>query len=214
MSISVLIVEDHPIVCEGLQQLLTLQPDMDVVGIAQDGLTAVALAHRLHPDIVLMDINLPGLNGVATARRMRQELTPPPQVIMLTAHHERHLVLDALHAGAAGYLLKQTTLQELLHAIRLVHTGVRYLTPCVAEMLLPDLLTPQTAHQPAANLTPREREVVQLLAAGHSAKEAAALLGLRLTTVESYRKQAMTKLDLHTVADLTRYAIREGLLTP
>ncbi len=213
MTVTILIAEDHCILREGLSQLLAHQPGFRVVGEASNGREAVERTCTLTPTLVIMDVGLPDLNGVEATRRIRQECTPPPKIIALTARADRKTALEMLQAGAWGYVLKDAPFDELLQAIHLVLRGTHYLCPAVADLLLTDFLAGPTDTPGiiASALTSREREVVQLLSEGHSTKEIAVTLHLSPTTVESYRKNIMAKLDLHTVADLTKYAIREGL---
>jgi DNA-binding NarL/FixJ family response regulator len=213
MAVTILIAEDHRILREGLSQLLALQPGFRVVAEADTGRQAVEQACALSPTLVIMDVGLPDLNGVEATRRIRQECAVPPKIIALTARADRKTALEMLQAGAWGYVLKDAPFDELLQAIQLVLRGTHYLCPAVADLLLTDFLAGpgETPGNPASTLTSREREVVQLLAEGQSTKEIAHTLHLSPATVESYRKSIMAKLDLHTVAELTKYAIREGL---
>ena len=213
VTIKVLIADPHGIVREGLAALLAGEPDMQVVGEASDGLDAVKLAGSLGSDIVLLDLAMPSLNGIDATRRIR-ETSPGSKVICLTSRSEKRLMAEMIEAGAAGYILKDCPFQELANAIRTVMGGGRVVSPELANVVLP---TGQPgASAPARSsafllLSPREREVLQLLSEGKNAKEIAAMLRLSRKTVEAHRTNIMEKLDIRTIAGLTRYAIREGL---
>ncbi len=215
MKIRVLLADDHTIVRESLRIALHEAEDMEVVGEATTGREALHMTEELGPDVVIIDIGMPDLNGIdATGRIIGSN--PDVRVIALSAHTERQLVTSMLDAGASGYLLKDSPLSELVHAVRAVHHGKKYLSPDV----LPDILDPASSGELPAQLSVysvlgrREREVLQLLAEGQTSKQIARTLYISPGTVETHRRNIMRKLDLHSVAELTRYAIREGLTQP
>ena len=210
MSIKILLVEDHQILREGLVALLEKAPGLKVVGDGEDGNAAVQLAKELHPDVVVMDISLPGLNGIDATRQILLE-NPGVKVIALSVHSDRRFVKGMLQAGASGYLLKFSASQELIKAIHLVMGGRIYLSPEIAGVVVDDYKSPEPDNSVFTLLTMREREVLQLFAAGKSPREIAEVLCLGLKTVEGYRRQVMEKLGFNSFADLVKYAIREGL---
>lgn len=211
MSIRLLIADDHKMMREGLRALLTDEPDIEVVGDAADGRAIVELAAKLTPDIVLMDIGMPYLNGIEATRRITG-VSGGPRVIALSAHADRSFVQGILKAGASGYILKNSAFDELSHAIRAISNGQMYLSPAIAGVVVEGFLQANGASsKDDANLTGREREILQLVTEGISTREIAAQLHISGKTVESHRRQLMKKLDLHTVAELTKYAVRNGL---
>lgn len=213
MTIRILLVDDHKIVCDGLRLVLEQQPGMEVVGVAHDGRRGVRLAHELRPDVVILDVAMPDLNGLEAARQLLAQ-QPQLRIVALSMHSDRRYVAGMLEAGAQGYLLKDCAAEELADAIRTVVGGRVYLSPSVSGQVV-EALRQRNLDQagPAAKLTPREREVLQLLAEGHATRRVAQRLHLSVKTVETHRRQLMEKLDLHSVADLTRYALREGITT-
>ena len=215
MSIRVLVADDHGIVREGLRTLLEKQSDIDVIGEAENGRTAVRMAQELLPDVIIMDITMPDLNGVE-ATRQAVAVAPNAKVIALSMHSDKRFVEGMLSAGARGYLLKDSLFEELAHAVRSVASGRAYLTPSIAGLVVEEYVDHVRRHTSARppgvrGLSPREREVLQLLAEGRSAREAAARLGISHGTIDSHRRHIMQKLDIHSTAELTKYAIREGL---
>ena len=213
--IRILLADDHAIVREGLSALLAYEPDMTVVGHAADGRRAVALAGELTPDVVVMDIGLPELNGIDATRQIARE-QPRVKVLCLSMHSEKRIVRAVLEAGAAGYLVKNCASRELAEAIRTVAAGRTYLSPAIAGEVVQELLRQRPARRGGAygELSEREREVLQLIAEGHSTKEIAAQVQRSEKTVAAHRVHILAKLHLQGVADLTRYAVREALIEP
>ena len=214
MSIGVLLVDDHAIIREGLRSLLEKQPDMEVLADTDEGRRAVELVRELSPDVVIMDVTMPGLNGIEATRLIATEF-PEVRVIALSIHSQRRFIADMLSAGAAGYILKECLFDELVQAIQAVAVGGRYLSPRIADVVVEDYVKrlSSTADSPLAALTGREREVLQLVAEGKSTKEIALELHVSTKTIEANRRQIMEKLDVHSVAELTKCAVREGLTT-
>lgn len=208
---NVLLADDHGIMREGLRALLVRQEGITVVGEAADGPSALELARRLRPDVVILDIGLPGLSGIEVAVRITAEL-PRTRTVALSKHHDRRFVARMLKAGAAAYLIKECAFDELTDAIGTVMRGRKYLGAGIAGTVI-DLL--QEVDEPGstlAELTDREREVLQLLAEGRTAKEIAGAFGVSVKTVDTHRHHVMDKLQVESVAELTRIAIREGLV--
>jgi len=214
-KITVLLAEDHMVVREGFRKMLELEDDIQVVGEAQDGRKAVALAMKLRPAVVLMDIAMPLLNGLEAARQLQKEL-PATKVLMLSAHSDDAYVQNAINSGAVGFLLKQTSAHDVCRAIRDVHGGKTFFSPAISKRqarLNPALSGRRgLLMEKAAELTSREMEVLQLIAEGKANKETAAELGIGIKTVEKHREHLMQKLDLHDTASLTRYAIGAGII--
>lgn len=215
MSIRILIADDHKIMLDGLKALIEAQQDMKVVGQALNGREAVKLAHKEKPDMVIIDVAMPDLNGLEAMRQILSE-NPKTKVIALSMHSDRRYVTGMLSAGASGYILKHCAFEELAHAINTVLSNQVYLSPAIAEIVVKELSqprSPRSRKQPASlsSLTSREREVLQLIAEGHSAREIAQRLHLSVKTVETHRRQIMEKLGIRSVAELTKFAIREGL---
>lgn len=212
-NIKIVLADDHRIVREGLGALLRQQPDFEVVGEAEDGLAAVKLARTLQPDVVVTDISMPGLNGVEAVRRIHLE-EPGVKVLCLSVHDETAMVLSVIDAGAAGYVLKDASFEELVRAIRQVMTHRIYLSPALVGIFVEKYRTresPEPLAVAASPLTAREREVVQLFSEGYSSNEIAARLNVSAKTVASHREHILAKLRIRSIAELTRYAIREGL---
>jgi DNA-binding NarL/FixJ family response regulator len=212
--IRVLLADDHDLFRAGLRVLLQDLGGFEVVAEAGDGREAVRLAGELRPDVVLMDLMMPGLNGLEATARMAREL-PGVRVLVLSMNAAEEFVLPAVRAGASGYILKNARPAELEQAIRAVARGETYLTPAVSGHLIDDYRRRAPGEAGSLDkLTPRQREVLQLVAEGHSSKEIARRLGVSVKTVETYRSQLMDALDIHDIAGLTRYAIRKGLVSP
>ena len=213
--ITVLLAEDHEVVGQGIRTLLELEADLQVVGRALDGRKAVALAKKLQPDVVVMDIAMPLMNGLEATRQIVSAL-PATRVLVLSAHPDDAYVREALTAGASGYILKQSTAQEVCGGIRLVRAGKKCFSPSIAARLHRILPEGEPARSLPGDLKPtltsREREVLQLIAEGKANKETADELGISIKTVEKHRSHLMAKLDIHHTAGLTRYALDEGMI--
>lgn len=211
MNVKILLADDHRLMRQGLRSMLEEQSGLEVVGEADDGRTAVKLAKELRPDVVIMDVTMPDLNGIDATRQILAG-ERPPKVIALSMHTERQFVMEMLAAHASGYLPKDSPIDELLAAIEAVMRGDIYLSPRVTGVLVNECVAgvPE-AGAFCGTLSPREREVLQLVAEGKSSKEIALMLHLSSKTVEGHRRQIMDKLKLYSVAELTRYAIREGV---
>ena len=212
MSIRVFLADDHKIIREGIRTLLEKQPDIEVVGEAENGRKTVQLVQKLLPNVVIMDIAMPDLNGIEATRQIIAN-TLGVKVIALSMHHDRRFVSEMLNVGASGYLLKDCAFEELINAIRAVVGNRIFLSPKIVDNVIKDYthLFSKTEISAFSILTPREREVLQLLSEGKTTKEIALHLIVSVKTVETYRQQLMDKLDIHSIADLTKYAIREGL---
>jgi DNA-binding NarL/FixJ family response regulator len=212
MSMRILLADDHQIVREGLRSMLNQHADMEVVAEAADGRRAVELAQELNPDVVVMDVGMPGLNGIEATRQITMK-EPDAKIVALSMHSDRRFMGEMLKAGAKGYLLKDGAFEELATAIRSVASDKVYLSPKIADVVVDDYVRHQGQTEPSAfaKLTPREREVLQLMAEGRATKEIAMDLRVSIKTVETHRRQIMEKLNIYSVAELTKYAIREGL---
>ncbi len=212
MSIKILLADDHEIVRYGLRCVIEEQPDMEVVGDAVNGRTAINLTHQLKPDVVIMDISMPDMNGIEATRRIRKEI-PDTKVIVLSMHHKRQFVIDMLKSGVSGYILKTKVHEDLIRAIKAAVADEVYLSSKITGIVAHDIASnlPTSDKSAYAILTPREREVLQLISEGKSTKESALHLNVSIKTIESTRRQIMQKLDIHNVADLTKYAINEGI---
>ncbi len=205
--------DDHRMLREALAELLAREPDFEVAGEAASGREALEQVGRLRPDLLVLDVGLPDMSGIEVARRLRHSAT---KVLVLSAHADKRFVQEALKAGAAGYVSKGAARTELASALRAVASGESYLSPEVAAPLARGLLRePERGEPPPSSvLAPREREVLVLLAEGARSAQIAARLHIKVGTVEAHRRNIARKLGLHTVADLTKYALREGLTSP
>ncbi len=216
-KITVLLADDHTILRQGIRTLLETQPDMEVVGEATNGREAVELARQLRPLVILMDISMPLLNGLEATRLIKKEL-PAVQVVVLTMHENEEYLVNILQAGATGYVLKQAADRELIEAVRIASRGDTYLYPRIARLLVTDYLrrvetgVPDERDAAYDTLTQREREILKLIAEGHTNKEIAELLVLSVKTVENHRYSLMNKLNAHDRGELIKYAIRVGLI--
>ncbi len=212
MAIRVLLVDDHTIFREGVRALLTSYDDIEVVGEAADGRTAIDKVTQLHPDVVLMDIAMPGLGGLEATLELRK-LEPECRVLILTQYDNREYVFPILKAGAAGYVLKHAAATDLVSAIRAVHAGGSFLYPTVAKAVLDRYLRQgQVPEDPYESLSDREVQVLRLVAEGPTNKEIAELLVLSVKTVMGHRANLMEKLGIHNRTELVKYAIRHGLV--
>lgn len=214
-KISVLIVDDHTIVREGLKHLIRTASDIEVVGEAENGQTALREAKRLAPNVIVLDLAMPLLNGVETARKLSKDV-PNSKVLVLSTYHDDHEVHMALEAGASGYLMKETASSDLLNAIRETHKGNAYFSPQISRRLLrqtQNAFRRSSQENPSEpTLTAREREVLELIATGHANKQTADRLGISIKTVEKHRQAVMDKLNIREAATLTRYAIARGII--
>ncbi len=213
--IRVLLVDDHQVVRLGLKALLEDEPDMEVVGEAANGQQAVTQAQELKPDVIVMDISMPEMDGLEATRRIRANL-PHTQILILTVHAQERYLFPVLKAGAAGYVLKSTVDTELINAIRVVAMGGAFLYPTATRMVLEDYISRHQADaegDPYQQLSDREREVLKLIALGHTSTEIAEMLTVSPKSAETYRTRIMQKLNLHSRADLVKYALSSGLLT-
>lgn len=208
MSLRVILVDDHALLRAGVRSLLDDIEGVEVAGEAGDGREALLLIERLKPHVAVLDIRLPGMNGLELAERLAKG-HPETRVLILSMHGDEEYVRQALHAGAAGYLLKDSSVTEFELALRAVSRGETYLSPAVSRLVVDDYLRHKA---PAPGLSPRQREVLQLIAEGHSTKEIAHRLGVSVKTAESHRFQIMARLGIHDVPGLVRYAIRIGLV--
>ncbi|MDP1827672.1 MAG: response regulator transcription factor [Archangium sp.] len=211
---NILLVDDHQMMRDGLRAVLERESDLHVSGEAADGRTALELCSTLHPDVVVMDIGMPGLNGIEATRQVTAH-HPRTKVVALSMNSDRRYVHAMFEAGAWAYLVKSSASEELIRAIRAVAHDEKYVSPTVASAVLDAFVVgPRTTQRdPRSDLSPREREVLQLLAEGMTSKEIAARLDLAVSTIETHRKQIMAKLELRSVAELTKFAIRTGITT-
>ncbi len=212
MKTKIVIADDHQIVRQGLATLLAKEPDMEVVAEADTGRQVVQLVEELSPQVVIMDVNMPDLNGIEATRQILANF-PETKIIALSMHADRRFVVNMLKAGACGYLLKDCAFEELAGAIRLVMANKTYLSPGVSDIVIKDYVQGLSSPRSSAFsvLTAREREVLQLMAEGKPTSQIAELLHISVKTVETHRQQIMHKLGIHSIAELTKYAIREGL---
>lgn len=216
MSLRVMLVDDHKLVREALSYLLSVEDDIEVAGVAGDGFDALDLAKRIKPDIVIMDIDMPGMNGIETTRRLIAQ-QPELKVIALSGYVDRNFIDEMVHAGAAGYVSKSAATPELFNALRALEKNEPYFCPETLQELMGSLRQSQTKATAVVSspaLTTREREILCLLALGNRSSEIARQLYIAVSTVDVHRRNIMNKLDLHNIAELTKYAIRAGLISP
>ncbi len=210
--IKIMIADDHTIVRQGMRKLLETYPELQVIGESQDGDETVELAKQLLPEIIIMDISMPGLNGLEATRQLKKRL-PQIKILILTMHAEKEYIFKILQSGASGYLLKGSAIEELITAIHAVDRGESYLSPPISKSIIEEYVgggpntRSTTQSQP---LTTREREVLQLIAEGHTSKSIATYLSLSSKTIETHRSHIMQKLNIHNAAGLIRYAIQKG----
>ncbi len=212
MSCSIVLIDDHQMFREGIRHLLEKRKDIVTLGEAGDGRSAVRMAKKLKPQVVIMDVSMPDLNGIEATRQILMD-NPEIRIVALSMHSDRLFVLKMLKAGASGYVLKDSVFDELILALNTVMRGKTYLSPEIAGLVLDDYrnLSLNTEAKVVSILSPREQEVVQLIAEGRTSKQIAAALNVSAKTIETHRAQVMRKLDIHNLAELTKYAIREGL---
>jgi two-component system response regulator NreC len=210
MAIRLILADDHGIVRQGLRLVLEKE-HFEVLGEASDGLEAIRLIQELHPEIAVLDIDMPGLDGLAVLRESART-SPKTRIIILTRHMEEPYAVEALRIGARGYVIKTQASTDLVAAIRHVDRGEVYLSPKISKAVVQAYLN--NTDGPAAQLSVRERQVLQLVGEGHSTKKIASLLGISVKTADTHRTKLMEKLDIHQTAGLVRYAIRNGLLEP
>src|SRR5437867_3810669 len=214
-KITVLLADDHTVVRQGLRALLEAEEDMSVVGEAENGRQAVQMAKRLQPDVVVMDIGMPSLNGLEATRQISKE-SPKSKVVILSCYSDDEYVQQLAEAGATGYLIKQTAAHDLVMAIREAKRGNAFFSAAISKPLLEHyrraFVSGETVKKGGSRLTPREMEVLQLIAEGHGNKQIAGVLFISIKTVEKHRQQVMNKLEIHEVAGLTRYAVTKGII--
>jgi two-component system response regulator NreC len=212
MSVRIILADDHKIMREGLRALLAKQKEIEVIAEADSGRGVIELCSQLHPDVVVIDISMPDLNGIDAARQITRE-APDIKVIALSMHSDKKYVKEMLAAGASGYLLKDAAFEELGMAIATVLKNKTYLSPQITDTVVKDYVNENVPRDSIAStaLSPREREVLQLIAEGKSTRDIAAKLYVSVKTIETHRKQIMAKLGLNSIAEITKYAIREGL---
>ncbi len=214
MTIHILLADDHTILRAGLKMMLNAQPDMEVVGEAQDGRQALHEAQRLHPDIILMDITMPDMNGIEATKQVKKQL-PDVKVLILTMHENDEYVFQALRAGASGYMLKEAADTDLINALHVIQSGNFYLSPTAQSVMVGDYLQRVHAGEEKDSyscLTEREREILKLVAEGFTNNQIAERLVISPKTVDTHRTHVMDKLNLHSRAELVKYAMRRGLL--
>lgn len=209
-----MVADDHPVVRRGISLCLSRQPQIEIVGEAGDGREAIRQARELKPDLILMDIDMPRMNGLAVAEVLHREM-PQTKVLILSMHSNTEYVIRIIQSGARGFVLKEAPTEELVRAIEMVNAGEAYFSPDVARIALNKFVqgNGQGPGPAAPSLTNREREVLMLIADGLSNKEIACQLNVGVRTVETHRERIMRKLDIHSVAGLTKYAISSGLVT-
>lgn len=213
-KIHILLADDHTILRAGLKMMLNAQPDMEVVGEASDGRQAITETQRLQPDIILMDITMPEMNGIEATRQIKK-LVPESRILILTMHEHDEYVFQALRAGASGYMLKEAADTELISALHIIQSGQFYLSPMAQSVLVGDYLQRVRIGEEKdsySSLTEREREILKLIAEGYTNNQIAERLVISPKTVDTHRTHIMDKLNLHSRAELVKYAMRRGLL--
>lgn len=212
MSVKVAMIDDHPIVRQGLRNLLETEPSFQVIAEADDGITGLELVHRLRPDALIVDLMMPGLNGLDLIKQVLKHL-PRLRIVVLSMQSADSYVVEAFNCGAAGYVLKETGPSEIIHAIKTVVAGERYLSPKLAQRVLDTSTGKKKIVDPYDSLTPREREILHLIVEGNTSAQIAGRLVLSPRTVELHRSRIMKKLDLHNQTDIFRYALERGILS-
>lgn len=213
MSTKILIVDDHGIVREGLRLLIEQHEDMEVIGVASDGLVAESLVRKLKPDLVIMDVTMPTLNGISATEEIIAE-NPAIKILALSAHYHKSFITNMLKAGVSGYLIKDGMADELITAIRSVMAGRQYLSPAITKVVIAELVSDAGSDSRPSlleKLTVKEKDLIQLLAENKTNKEAAKLLSVSVKTIDARRRLIMDKLEITGIADLTKFAIKEGL---
>ncbi len=212
MSTKIILADDHKIMREGLRTLLEKQPDLEIIAEASNGRETVRLANELSPDLIVMDTVMPDLNGIEATRQIVSK-RPNIKIIALSMHSDRQFVIEMLKAGAMGYMLKECAFEELVYAINSVVNNQIYLSPKITTIVLKEYMRSSEKEKPSvfSVLSNREREVLQLISEGKSTKDIAHHLNVSIKTIETHRQQIMNKLKIHSIAELTKYAIREGL---
>jgi len=211
-KIKVLLVDDHAIMRDGIKALLSIHDDIEIVGEASEGKEAIELAQELAPDVAIMDIGMPGMDGLEATRRLTKR-NPRIKVLVLTQHDNKEYIFSTIKAGAAGYVPKKALGLELVSAIRAVCRGDSFLYPSAAKILIEDYRQQAEKGDPYDSLTGREREILKLIAEGHTSREIADALFISLKTVQGHRTKIMEKLDLHNRTELIKYAMRKGLVS-
>jgi len=211
-KIKILLVDDHAIMRDGIKALLSIHDDIEIVGEASEGKEAIEMAQGLMPDVVVMDIGMPGMDGLEATRRLTKR-NPRIKVIILTQHDNKEYIFSTIKAGAAGYVPKKALGSELVSAIRAVCRGDSFLYPSAARVLIEDYRQQAEKGSPYDSLTGREREILKLIAEGHTSREIADALFISLKTVHGHRTKIMEKLDLHNRTELIKYAMRKGLVS-
>lgn len=208
----ILIADDHSIVREGLKSLINKQSAMEVVGEAEDGQMAIQLTKELSPDVVIMDISMPNMNGIEATREILRD-KPDTKIIILSMYTDKHIVKESLEAGVHGYILKSNLLDELLKAIKTIKANERYLSPRITGIIVDDYINLKVNDKAKKHikLTSRERQIIQLLSEGKTIKEIARIINVSPKTADANRRKIMNKLNIHNTAELTKYALREGL---
>ncbi len=210
----ILVSDDHKIIREGLRSLVAKEPDMEIVAEAENGRMALDMVQRLSPDIIIMDVTMPDMNGIEATKKILADY-PGVKIIALSMHADKRYIMEMLNAGAVGYLLKDCAFEELVQAIRAVMSDRVFLSPCISGIVIEDYIRnlPMNVQSASTVLTSREREVLQLIAEGLTTKMIASRLNVSTKTIETHRRQIMDKLNIRSIAALTKFAIREGLTT-
>jgi DNA-binding NarL/FixJ family response regulator len=212
MFVKVALIDDHPIVRQGLRNLLQTEPSFQVVAEADDGIAGLDLVQRVRPDVLIVDLMMPGLNGLDLIKQVLKHL-PRLRIVVLSMQSADSYVVEALNSGAAGYVLKETGPSEIIHAIKTIVAGERYLSPKLAQRVVDSSTGRKRITDPYDSLTPREREILHLIVEGKTSVQIASRLVLSPRTVELHRSRIMKKLDLHNQTDIFRYALERGILS-